>query len=74
MYSDSILSSNPATSITTLSAEQEAQRQGRVTAWNQNGPSLIGRMGSGTGINTGVKRGKGRGQIGGGSYADMMVD
>ena len=66
MYSDTILATNPSASIITLAQQEEAGRRDRAQAWNKTTPSLIDRM------NGGGRRG--RGQIGGGSYADMMVD
>jgi DNA gyrase inhibitor GyrI len=65
MYSDTILASNPRSAIITLAADNPApERAQRADAWLMGGPSLAQRVG----------KSRGRGQIGGGSYADMMVD
>jgi len=69
MYSDSILATNPTVAIQTLSDNTSSgtTRAQRADAWLIGGPpvasGLAGRLGA-----------RGRGQIGGGSYADMMVD
>ncbi|KAK8854963.1 hypothetical protein IAR55_003703 [Kwoniella newhampshirensis] len=69
LYSDTVLSSNPNAAIVTLtdgssSTPRSNQSRQRSDAWLIGGPSLAQRLG----------KGRGRGQIGGGSYADMMVD
>ncbi|WWD18877.1 hypothetical protein CI109_103332 [Kwoniella shandongensis] len=66
LYSDTVLASNPnAAAITLSDGSSFTPRQQRSEAWIVGGPSLAQRM---------DRRGRGRGQIGGGSYADMMVD
>ena len=62
MHSDNILASDPRSAIITVADETAARAQ--QLRRGPSGPSLAQRM-SGK---------RGRGQIGGGSYADMMVD
>ncbi|WRT68184.1 uncharacterized protein IL334_005159 [Kwoniella shivajii] len=72
LYSDTILASNPASSIMTLSdgstfvpSPEAAAAAQRSDAWRKGGPSLASRMGGG--------RGRNRGQIGGGSFHDVLM-
>ena len=64
MYSDNILKADPRAGIITLAEQEENGRRERSEAWLIGGPSLAQRVGNG----------RGSGQIGGGSHADMMVD
>ncbi|WVW85861.1 hypothetical protein I302_107899 [Kwoniella bestiolae CBS 10118] len=73
LYSDTILAANPTSSIMTLSdgsaftpTPEAAAAARRSDAWRQGGPSLAQRLGG--------PRSKGRGQIGGGSFHDMLID
>ncbi|ORY35337.1 hypothetical protein BCR39DRAFT_555494 [Naematelia encephala] len=75
LYSDTILASNPSAAIITL-ADQGASQRNRAAAWSRDTPqreSLASRMGFARGAGA-RNRGGGRGQIGGGSFASMMVD
>ena len=65
MYSDSILATNPRTAIITIANDDVPERNQRADAWVFGGPSLAQRVGAGS---------RGRGQMGGGNYANMMVD
>ncbi|WWC93557.1 hypothetical protein V866_000392 [Kwoniella sp. B9012] len=73
LYSDTILASNPSSSIMTLSdgstftpSPEAAAAAQRSEAWRQGGLPLSSRLGG--------PRSRGRGQIGGGSFHDMLVD
>ncbi|GFZ49297.1 hypothetical protein JCM24511_07416 [Saitozyma sp. JCM 24511] len=78
LYSDSILTSAPNTSIITLAEESDYSRS-RADAWTRGaGAGAGGSTASGGGGLAGrfdrASKPRGRGQIGGGSFADMMVD
>ena len=76
MYSDQILRSDPSAGIITLavdSKQRDVASTRRADAWLVGGPGESMRAVSNGSLSSRIG-GRGRGQIGGGSYADMLVD
>ncbi|RSH81356.1 hypothetical protein EHS25_006887 [Saitozyma podzolica] len=76
LYSDSILTSGPGSSIITLAEESDYSRS-RADSWTRGAGASAPSASGGGGLAGRFDRAskpRGRGQIGGGSFADMMVD